>query len=165
MQLSIMAAISENQVLGKDGQLVWHLPADQRLLEDSVRGRTAIMGRISYESFRASYHETRCLVVSRQSDLLLAPGDQQAVSFPDAVQLARAAEGEVFVLGGAQVYAEALPLASKLYLTRVHHEFKGDTFFPQIDFTQWQLVAEQYHPADAEHAYSFTFLSYERGTA
>lgn len=162
MHLSIMAAISENRVLGKDGQLVWHLPADQHYLERAVRGRTAIMGRVSYEGFRASYHETRCLVISSQPHLPLAPGDQRVASFQEALRLAKSAEGEVFVLGGAQVYAEALPLANTLYLTRVHHVFEGDTFFPDVDFTQWKLVDQQDHPADAQHAYAFSFLRYER---
>lgn len=162
MHLSIMAAVSENQVLGKDGQLVWHLPADQQYLERAVRGRTAIMGRVSYEGFRTSYPDTRSLVISSQSDLPLRPNDRRVGSFAEALQMAEAAEGEVFVLGGAQVYAEALPLANTLYLTRVHAVFEGDTFFPDVDFSQWKLMSQQDHPTDAGHAYAFSFLRYER---
>jgi dihydrofolate reductase len=165
MKLSIMAAVSENDVLGKNGELVWSLPADQQYLAESVRGRVGIMGRVSYQGFRDAHPHTRCVVISSQAELPLATDDVRAASFAEAIKLAAdqtAPTEEVFVLGGAGVYAEALPLADHLYLTRVHHTFDGDTFFPPIDFDAWTLEHAESHAADAENEYAFTFLRYAR---
>lgn len=168
MKISILVAVAENRVIGRDGQLPWHLPADLKLFKRLTVGHTVIMGRKTHESIverlGKPLPKRRSLVLSR--DPAYRPsGVEVATSLDQALELAageeeatpEGAEREVFVIGGAAVFAEALARADRLYLTRVHAEVDGDVLFPEIDAKAWRLISEERHEADKRHAYPFSF--------
>ncbi len=166
MKISLLVAMSENRVIGRDGALPWHLPADLKRFKKLTLGHAVIMGRKTYlsivESLGRPLPKRRSFVLSRDP-AYRAPGAEMASSLEQALELA--GDAETFVIGGASVFAEARPLADRLYLTRVHAEVSGDVFFPEIDADSWHLVSEEYHPADDRHVYPFSFLVYEQRAA
>ena len=160
MTISLLVAMSENRVIGRDGDLPWRLSADLKRFKRLTRGHTVIMGRKTRESIPGTLPKRRKIVLSRDPGYQ-APGAEVAASLEHALALA-AGEEEVFVIGGARVFAEALPRAERLYLTLVHAEVAGDVFFPEVEADDWRLVSEERHAADERHAYPFSFLVYER---
>ena len=164
MSISIIVAASENGVIGRDGALPWHLPADLKRFKKLTLGHAVIMGRKTYQSILESLGrplpKRRSVVLSRDPDYQ-APGAELASGLEQALALL-AGDDETFVIGGASVFAEALPKADRLYLTRVHAEVEGDVFFPEVDLSSWNLISEERHEADDRHAYPFSFLDYER---
>ncbi len=160
MKISIIVAMSENGVIGRDGDLPWRLSADLKRFKKLTLGHVLIMGRKTFESIGRPLPKRRSLVLSRDP-AYRAPGVEVAASLEQALALA-AAETEVFVAGGAAVFAEALPLTDRLYLTRVHAEVEGDVFFPEVDLESWRLVSAERHEADDQHAYPFSFLVYHQ---
>ena len=163
MKICLIVAAAENRVIGRGGGLPWHLPADLKRFKKLTLGHAVIMGRKTHESIVARLGrplpKRRSLVLSRDASCRL-PGVEVLPSLEQA--LALAAEGQVFVAGGASVFAEALPQADRLYLTRIHAEVEGDVFFPEIDAGAWQLVDQERHEADPRHAYAFTFETYDQ---
>ena len=160
MIVSLIAAMARNRVIGCDNGLPWHLPEDLRRFKARTSGHIVVMGRRTWESVGAPLPDRRCIVVTRDRNYH-ADGAEVVHSLDDA--LARAAdEQEVFVLGGAEIYALALPRADRIYLTVVHAEPEGDTYFPEFDDTEWTLTEEEHHDADDRHASSFSFRTYER---
>ncbi len=160
-KIALIAAISENRVLGKDNKLVWELPGDWENFKKVTANKAFIMGRKSYESVDMLYSDRLNVVLSRRATLDLPEQYVQAKSLQAGIDLL-SAEEEIFILGGALVFAESLPLANYLYLTIVHHEFEGDAFFPEVDWTQWEEVQSVYHPKDERHAYAFSLQEYQR---
>ncbi|UCE85926.1 MAG: dihydrofolate reductase [Deltaproteobacteria bacterium] len=158
MKLSIIAAVSENGVIGIDGRLPWHLPADQAFFKRATIGHAVIMGRRTFESIQGPLPKRTTIVVTRNR-AYRAPG-AVVVEDLDAALAAAAGDDEVFVAGGAELYREALPRADRLYLTVVHTDVAGDVFFPEVDFSAWRLVDEVRHEADVRHAHAFTIRSY-----
>ncbi len=173
MKVSLLVAVAENRVIGRDGRLPWYLPADLKYFKKLTRGHTVIMGRKTHESIierlGKPLPKRRSLVLSRDPSYQ-APGVEVASSLEQALEIAagepevtpEAGERNIFVIGGAAVFAEALPLADRLYLTRVHAEVDGDVFFPEIDDASWLLISEDPREADQRHAYPFSFLVYDR---
>ena len=164
MSISLIVAASENDVIGRDGALPWHLPADLKRFKKLTIGHDVVMGRKTYQSILESLGrplpKRRSLVLSR--DLEYRPlGAEMASGLEQALELA-AEDDEIFVIGGASVFAEALPRADRLYLTRVHADIEGDVYFPEVDLGSWKLVSEERHEANDRHAYAFSFLDYER---
>lgn len=163
MILSLIAAASENGVIGRDGDLPWRLPDDMRFFRETTMGHPIIMGRRTYESNRGPLRGRLNIVVSRT---LEDPRVRVAESLGGAIEIAREAlgggDGEVFVIGGARLYGEALPIAQRIYLTRIHAEIEGDTRFPDVDWSQWRLVSEDRHGADDRHEHAFTIRVFER---
>jgi dihydrofolate reductase len=160
LKLSIIAAIADNGVIGRDGALPWHLPDDLRRFKALTMGRPVLMGRRTFESIGRPLPGRRNLVLTRG-----------ARRFPDgiepvdtlAVALARCAgAAEVCVIGGAAVYTQALPLATHLELTRVHMNALGDVLFPAFDAAQWRELERIEHPADERHEWPLTFVTLER---
>ncbi len=160
MRVSLIAAMAENRVIGKRGGLPWRLPADLRFFRETTWGHPVIMGRRTWESVGKPLRGRRNIVVSRRKDFA-AEGVEVADSLDAALRLV-AEEPEIFVVGGAQLYAAALPRADRIYLTVIHREFEGDTWFPEFEGPDWRLVAREDRPADAENPYPFSFLLYER---
>jgi dihydrofolate reductase len=158
--LSLIVAMSEGGVIGHHGKVPWHLPDDLRRFKQLTMGHPLIMGRRTLASIGGPLPGRRCIVLSRDR-AYRAEGVESA---PDlATALARVADApEVFVIGGAEVYRDALPRADRLYLTLVHAAIPGDVRFPTFDPTAWTLAEETFHPADARHAHAFTFQRYER---
>ena len=160
MRLSLILAMAENRVIGRDNDLPWRLPADLKRFKRLTLDHTIVMGRKTFESLPKLLPRRRSIVVSRNPSYR-AEGAEVAGSLDEALALADG-EAEVFVIGGAALFAEALPRASRLYLTRVHAEVDGDVRCPPLDEGSWQLVEEERHDADERHAYDFTFQVFER---
>lgn len=156
----LIAAAAQNNALGKDNQMLWHLPADFRRFKALTSGHHIIMGRKTFESLPGMLPNRTHIIVTRQSDFSV-PGCIIANSLEDAIELAPADE-DVFVIGGAQIYRQALPIADRVELTRVHTTLDADAYFPELDPAQWKLVSIEEHPTDERHAYAFTFETYDR---
>lgn len=160
MIVSIVAALDENRVIGRDGGLPWRLPKDMQHFKRLTVDRTVIMGRKTFEEIRRPLANRRNVVISRNPDFH-PHGVTVVPSLTEALALG-AGEREVFVIGGGEVYRLALPVADRLYLTIVHAAVEGDTTFPPFDAAAWALEEEEPHPADAQHPHAFTFRLYSR---
>lgn len=158
--VSAIVAAAENNAIGKDNQLLWHLPNDLRFFKRTTTGHTVVMGRKTYESVGKPLPNRRNIIVTRQTGYM-AEGAEVVHSI-DAAIASCAGEEEVFVVGGAEIYRQALPLTERIYLTRVHTTLPGDSFFPDVDGQRWRLVSQNHHAADERHAYGYTFETYER---
>src|SRR5262245_1248967 len=159
--VSLIVAVSENGVIGRDGSLPWRLPADMARFKALTMGHPIIMGRHTYESIGRPLPGRRNIVVSSRPDY--APAGVDVVpSWRAALERVRG-EPEVFVIGGAVLYRHALPHVNRLYLTRVEAEIEGDTVYEVPDLANWKLVSEERRPADSQHPFSFSFKVYERG--
>ncbi len=154
----LIAAAAENNALGKDNELLWHLPDDFRRFKQITSGHHIIMGRKTFESFPKPLPNRTHIVISRQAGYR-PDGVIVAGSISQALSIAPTDE-DVFVIGGGEIYTLGLPFADKIELTRVHGHFEADAFFPAIDPNQWQLVLQEYHPKDEKHQYDFTFETY-----
>lgn len=155
-----MAAVAENGVIGRDGGLPWRLPEDMRFFKRLTTGHTVIMGRRTWEELGKPLSNRRNIVVTRNGALPLS-GAERAESLERALELARD-DVQVFVIGGAEIYRAALPLADRMYLTHVHAEVEGDTVFPAWDAAEWWVEHAQRFEPDERHAYAFTIREYVR---
>ncbi len=160
-RIAIIAALARNRVIGRGNRLPWHLPDDLRHFKRLTLGRPIIMGRRTWESLPGLLPDRTHLVVTRDPSYR-ADGAVVVGSLDEA--LGAAGGEEALVVGGAQLYALALPRASRLYLTLVDAEVEGDVFFPAIDPVAWRVVAREPHAADERHAYPFAFVTLERIT-
>ncbi len=158
--LSIIVAAAENNAIGKDNQLLWHLPNDLNFFKRTTTGHSLIMGRKTLESFGRPLPNRRNIIITRQSDYQ-CNGAEVVHSLEEALALCQG-EQIVFIGGGSEIYRQALPLVDQVLLTRVHAVLEGDSFFPELDMNEWQLVSSEPHPADERHAYAYTFMVYER---
>jgi dihydrofolate reductase len=162
MQVSLIAAVAANGVIGREGALPWNLPDDRAFFRRKTHGHHVVMGRRTFEETGQPLDGRVNLVVSRNPHYR-APGCEVVSSVELALELARTSgESEVFVIGGAQIYAAALPVADRMYLTRIEQSFEGDTWFIEWNPAEWREVWRQHHPADARHASAFTFSRLER---
>lgn len=162
MKNSIIVAISDNNVIGKDNALLWRLSADMRFFKEKTTGHHIIMGRKTFESLGNRLLPNRTsIVISRNTDYQLPEGGILATSIENAIAKVKN-ETEAFFIGGEQIYKSALPFVDTLYITRVHHTFDGDAFFPEIDKSQWKLVSSEHHKADEKNEYDYTFETYQR---
>lgn len=160
MTISLIVAIDENNGIGKNNQLPWHLPADLKHFKNLTTGHPIIMGRKTFESIGKALPNRRNIVISRQ-DGYTAEGAEVVGSLQDAFQLCPAEE-EIFILGGAQIFEHSLALADILYLTVIHHHFQADTFFPEIDKKMWKEVESITNLPDEKNKYQYTFIKYKR---
>jgi dihydrofolate reductase len=160
MQIALVVAVADNGVIGRNQQLPWHLPDDLRHFKAVTMGKPLLMGRRTLESIGRALPGRRNLVLTRGPAPLIA--GTEAVSTLDAAIERCGAAAELCVIGGAKVFALALPLATRVYQTQVHATVPGDVFFPPLDTNQWRCVERQEHPADPRHAYAMSFLTFER---
>jgi dihydrofolate reductase len=165
MTVSMIAALTKNRVIGKNNDLPWSLPDDIKYFMETTRGHHVIMGRKNYESiplkFRPLPHRVN-IIITRQIDYD-APKCQVVHTLPDGLAIARAAgEHECFIIGGAEIYTLGLSLAQRLYLTEIHTEIDGDTFFPELKKDLWTEQSRKHHPVDARHPYAFDFVLYTK---
>ncbi len=160
--LSIICAVADNGAIGRNNQLLYHLRADLQRFKALTTGHTVVMGRRTFESLpKGALPNRRNIVLSRQPDFS-APGVEVFASLEEALRHIVPAE-EAFIIGGASVYAEALPLADRLYLTEVHASpADADVFFPDFDAADWQLLSAEKHGADAWNEVPFHFSDYVR---
>jgi dihydrofolate reductase len=162
--LSLIAAMARNRVIGIDNKLPWHLPADLQHFKATTLGKPMIMGRKTWESLPGLLPGRPHIVVSRDPGYV-AEGAQVADSLEAAIALAGELADEAMIIGGANLYAQALPLADRLYLTLVDAELEGDAWFPDFDEDDWRLDAREDHAPDDRNPYPYRFLSYTRVTA
>lgn len=165
MKISLVAALARNGVIGSGGKLPWHLPEDLRFFKRLTTGHCIAMGRKTFDSVGRPLPERTNLVISRNATLEV-PGVVVVRSLEAAVEAARErGESELFVVGGGDIYALALPRADRLYLTRVDVEPPGDAHFPRFDEAAWVLRSEAAHAADARHSYAIRFQVWDRRDA
>lgn len=160
MKVSIIVAMASNRVIGRDNQLPWRLPADLQYFKQMTLGHHLLMGRKTYESVGKPLPGRTCIVITRQKGYAAA-GVLVAHSMEEALALAQSDE-EVFVAGGEEIYRAALEFSDRIYLTLIHREFEGDTFFPEWDRSRWREVSRDNFPADDRNPYPYSFLVYER---
>lgn len=162
IRLSLVVAVSENQVIGKNNQLLWNLPNDTKFFKNTTWGMPVIMGRKTFESLGKPLAGRTNIVITRQENWK-PEGTIVVSSLERAIMEAEATDAlEAFVIGGGQVYEQAIPLANRIYYTRVHTTVDGDAFFPVIDRTQFKLVSELPFGADEKHAFAYTFEIWDR---
>ena len=159
MIISLIAAISQNLVIGRDNQLPWHLPADLKHFKSITWGKPIIMGRKTFESIGKALPGRENIVVTRQKDYQ-AEGCTIRHSLEEAISQSNAEE--VMIIGGNQLFEQAMPLAHRLYLTVIHEDFEGDCFFPPWHQENWKVVSETSHEPDEKNAYHYAFLELQR---
>jgi dihydrofolate reductase len=161
MRLSLIVAMSENRVIGRNGQLPWRLSADLRRFKQLTMGHALIMGRKTWESIGRALPGRTSLVISR-NPAYQAAGARIVADLPQAIRAA-AGNDQVFVIGGGQIYRQALSWADRIYLTLVHARIAGDTVFPELDAEAWHLIeASSRYPADQKNEYEYSFHVYQR---
>ena len=160
MRKSLIVAISENGVIGRDGRLPWRLRGDLRRFKQLTMGHTIVMGRKTFESIGRVLPGRTSIVVTRQPDYH-PPGVIVAASLDEAQRLA-AGDVELFYVGGGEIYRQVLPQVERIYMTQVHAQVAGDTVFPELSSRQWRLIERTEHAADEKNDFPFSFLVYER---
>ena len=158
--VSIIVAVAQNGTIGDKNSLLWHIKEDMRFFRTTTSGHAVIMGRKTFESLGSKPLPKRQNIVITRQDVEFE-GALTAHSLEEAIAMAEGDE-EVFIIGGAQIYAQALECADRLYLTLVERDYEGDTSFPEIDYRYWQLVAEERHERGEEFEYPFSFLTFDR---
>lgn len=162
MTLSLVVAATENNVIGKDNRLLWRLPNDLAFFKNTTWGMPVIMGRKTFDSLGKPLAGRTNIVITRQGDWQ-REGTIVVHNLEEAIREAAALDTrEVFVIGGGQVYEEAMPLAGRVYLTRVMTELEGDTFFPELRQEDWELQSRRSFPADEKHAYPYRFETWQK---
>lgn len=160
-ELILIAAAGESNELGREGDLPWHLPDDFAHFKKMTSGHPIIMGRKTFETFPKPLPNRRHIIISRNPEYIVNYPECTVVnSLEEAIAEAALTE-KAFVIGGGEIYRQALPYATKIELTRIHGHFKADTFFPVIDPEKWQVIRSIPHPKDERHPYAFTFQTFE----
>lgn len=160
LEIALVVAAAANNVIGRDGAMPWHLRDDLKHFKSLTMGHPVIMGRATFESIGKPLPERHNIVLSRQADYCVE--GTTVVASPAAALAAAGDVDEVMVIGGGEVYSLFLPMARRVYLTRVHAEFDGDTFFPDLEASDWDIVHRESHAADDNNDHDFTFLTLER---
>lgn len=158
-QLTIIVAAGENDAIGKDNKLIWHLSDDLKRFKTLTSGHHIIMGRKTFESFPKPLPNRTHIVVTKQENYQVHNGVIVVNNFEDAIDAAKS-DAQPFIIGGGEIYKQAMTFAHKIELTRVHENFEADTFFPKIDTTIWKEVSNTFHKKDNEHDYEFSFITY-----
>lgn len=165
MTISLIVAVAENGVIGKNNQLPWHLPSDMKFFRDTTMGHCVIMGRKNYDSIPLKYRplEGRTnIIVTRQKDFK-AGGCIVVNSVEVALEVAKKKnEIEVFIIGGADIFKQTIDIADKLYYTKIYHSFDGDVFFPKIDENKWKLIMQTDMKPGEKNKFPFSFCVYEK---
>lgn len=159
MIISIIVAIGENYAIGKDNQLLWHMPNDLKHFKEITSGRSIIMGRKTFDSVGKPLPRRRNIVVTRQD--LDIPGCEVVKSIDEGLSLC-ASEDEVFIGGGAEIYRQAMDRTDRIYLTIIHQVFDADTFFPEIDYEQWEEVSRENFEPDEKNPLPYSFIQLNR---
>ena len=159
----IIVAAAENNAIGKDNDLIWSLPNDLKRFKKLTSGHSIIMGRKTFDSFPGLLPNRKHIVISRNKNISFSDEVTVVNNFEDAIRETGDDENP-FIIGGGQIYKLAMDLGDKIELTRVHEEFKADTFFPKIDEDKWKLIHEEFNEKDERHQFSFTFKTYIKVT-
>lgn len=161
MKLILVAAAAENNALGKDNIMLWHLPDDFKHFKNLTSNHYIIMGRKTFESFPKPLPNRTHIIITRQADYKAPDGCVVVTSLEEALAIVKE-QAEVFVIGGGEIYKLALPYADRIELTRVHTTLEADAFFPEFSLEEWKLMKEEFHDIDEKHQYTFTFQTFEK---
>ncbi len=158
--ITMIAAVAENNALGKNNDLLWHLPNDFKRFKEITSGHYIIMGRKTFESFPKPLPNRTHIIISRQKDYLkegciVVENIQKAIAICPKDQ-------DIFIIGGGEIYSQSIDFVDQLDITRVHHSFEADVYFPEIDLNIWELTSEIFNIKDEKHLFDFTFQTYTR---
>lgn len=160
-ELTLIVAAAENNAIGKDNSLIWHLSDDLKRFKMLTKEHHIIMGRKTFESLSKPLPNRTHIVVTRQTDYRAPQGVIIARSLEDAISAAKS-DRQPFIIGGGEIYKQAMTIAHKIEITRVHETFEADTFFPEIDTTIWKETANSFHKKDTNNEYDFSYITYVR---
>lgn len=160
--IKILVACDENRVIGKDNQLIWHLPADLKRFKSLTTGHVILMGRKTYESIGKPLPNRTTIVITRQVDFQ-AEGTITAHSVEEAILKAKSLTREdIFIVGGAEIYSLSLALADQLLVTQLHDIFEGDAFFPEISADTWEIVDRERGVTDEKNPFQYSYITYQK---
>lgn len=160
--IKILVACDENRVIGKDNQLIWHLPADLKRFKSLTTGHVILMGRKTYESIGKPLPNRTTIVITRQADFQ-AEGTITAHSVEEAILKAKSLSREdIFIVGGAEIYTVSMALADQILLTQLHDIFEGDAFFPEISTETWEIVYRERGLTDEKNPFQYSFITYQK---
>ncbi len=160
--ISLIVAASTNNAIGKNGQLLWHLPIDLKFFKNTTWGMPVVMGRKTFEAVNKPLPGRTNIVITRQDtwqseDVIVAKDINEALQ-----KAAETNSKEIFIIGGGEIYKQSINIADKIYMTRVHADLEGDTYFPEIDRKKWSLIENIDFTPDEKHVYPFTIQKWER---
>lgn len=162
MTISLVVAAAENNVIGKNNELLWRLPNDMKFFKNTTWGLPVIMGRKTFESMGKALAGRTNIVITRQEDWK-APSAITVKSLQEALDAAAATDAkQVNIIGGGEIYRQSMGMAHRIFLTRVHAVLEGDTYFPEINEKEWKLVSNMDFQADEKHAYAYSFQIWEK---
>ena len=159
MNINIVVAIASNNAIGKNNKLLWHLPKDLKHFKELTTGHTVIMGRKTFDSVGRPLPNRRNIVVTRQ---IISIEGCEVVNSLDAALALASGEAEVDIVGGAEIYRQAIHLTNIIHLTIVHQNFDADTFFPEIDYNEWKEVSREDYQPDEKNPIPFSFITLKR---
>lgn len=163
MIVSIIVAKANNNAIGLNGELPWHLPSDMKHFQKSTAGHHVVMGRKTYQSLGKPLPGRTHIIVSRNPDFEVSKGHYVTHSVEEAIELGKTlAVNKLFILGGAEVYRLSLPIADEMIITEINTEPEADTFFPDFNRADWQVVGKEYVPKDEKNKFDHTFVTYHR---
>ncbi len=157
--ISLIWAMDQQRLIGADNKMPWHLPADMSWFREHTMGKSVLMGRKTFDSIGKPLPKRRNIILSRQQDLHIE-GCEVIHNLSDIVK--EFEHDELMIMGGAEIYALALPFAERLYCTRIEHSFEGDAWFPAIDMSDWHISREETHQPDEKNTYAYRFEIYQR---
>jgi len=163
MNISIIAAVSKNQIIGKDNQLVWNLPKDMKYFSNVTKGHSVIMGRRNWDSIPKKWRplpQRKNIILSKNKELNIR-GATVTNTIEEAIEISRSNnDDEIFIIGGGEIYNLGIPLSDKLYITEIHSKVDGDTYFPVWNKKEWKEISRITHQKDKNHNHSFDFVIY-----
>lgn len=161
--MTIIAALDENNAIGNNNQLLWHLPLDLKRFKSLTQNHVILMGRKTFESLGRPLPNRQNMVISSKADYQVPDNVYLFSSLPETIEVARSKDSNPYIIGGGTIYSQALKYADTLELTLVHTQIdKADTYFPEIDFSEWNKTFDEFHPKDDKHLYDFRFVTYQR---
>ena len=158
--LSIIVAVADNNVIGKDNKLIWHLPEDLKRFKQITTGKNIIMGRKTFESLGRVLPNRKHIILCNDMEMNI---DNENVEILEDISMLKKyidSEEEAFVIGGGMIYSLLLPYAKKMYITKINADFDGDTFFPQVDYEQWKLVKREKGIKNEKNPYDYEYITY-----
>lgn len=165
MIVSIIVAVSENHVIGRNNNLIWNLPADMKFFKEKTIGHHVLMGRKNFESIPEKYRPlpNRVNIVVSRKEIASTSDVKFVKDIESGIQLARnSGEEELFIIGGGEIYRQTMNMADKMYITRVHKSFDGDTFFPEVDESVWKISSSVFRKADESNEFDMTYVEYTK---
>lgn len=163
MKISLIGAVAKNNVIGKDNDMVWKLPDDFKRFKSLTSNHYILMGRKSFESLDGLLPNRTHIVITRNKDYTVPQGHYVFHNLEEGLEFCKSKNvAHLYVIGGGEIYKEALPHADELQLTEVNASPDGDSFFPEFDKSNWSIVFQEFHPEDERHQFSFTYVDYER---